>query len=72
MIRLGAALERISVEHYGAFYAGHYRTLRNSDLLEARIADGAERCRRIRLAIEAHRNMMRCWRELRRAAKEEL
>ena len=67
MIRLGAAVERLSVEQYGAFHAGKYQEQRDWLLHLARTTTDHEmRCTRIRNAISAHRSMMRTMREARR------
>jgi hypothetical protein len=64
---MGRAVERVSITHYGAFYAGHYRGERNVWLALAKNADDPRmRKMRAEFAITAHRSMMRCLREARR------
>lgn len=65
--RVGRAIERVSLDQYGAFYTGHYRGERNVWLVLAKShPDSASRAQHIQFAINAHRSMMRCLREARR------
>jgi hypothetical protein len=65
--RRGKAVSRVAVEHYGAFHAAEYRGMRDIWLLVARSTTSHElRADRIRNAINAHRSMMRCLREVAR------
>lgn len=65
--RLGRSIERVMMDHYGPFYVGVYRSERNCYLVRARATQYDEtRAQCIRWAMEAHRSMMRCLRELRR------
>jgi len=66
VIRLGAAVERLSVEQYGAFYAGTYRQMRNDYLKRARKTEGQVRGVLVFGAKLAHADMLRCVREARR------
>lgn len=62
MILPGPAVRRVSVENYAAYYIGHYRCKRDEQLALARAGDEDA----VVMAREAHRNMMRCIREMRR------
>ena len=67
MIRLGRAVERLSVEQYGAFWSGVYRQRRDDALAEARYCMH-EKTREVYIDVAKldHRNLMRCLREARR------
>lgn len=64
MILPGPAVRRVSVEHYAAYYIGYYRCKRDEQLAWARAGYEVEDA--VVMAREAHRNMMRCVREMRR------
>jgi hypothetical protein len=65
--RMGRAVQRLTVEHYGAFFAGRYQAMRDANLIRARGEDDPTlRAMLVSAAKFAHRDMFRCLREVRR------